>query len=169
MGGSAKLRANMPRFLDIAERNKIFILTDLDSTVCAPELLSDWLRGNERPQSMCLRVAVRASESWVLADHVAMNNFFGKKNGLLSNLPRDSDALDNPKGKLLELAARYAPKVIKDDILPKHGARTSVGVGYNQQLYAYIMNHWSPARACQRSDSLMRARRAIKLFIESQI
>ena len=167
MGGSDKLRANVPRFIDIAQREKIIILTDLDNTVCAPQLLSDWLPRDTRLQQLCLRVAVKASESWVLADHEAMFNFFGKKPALLSNLPTNPDALDSPKARLLELAARYAPKEIKDDILPRQGTRASVGIGYNQQLSACIMNHWSADRASQHSDSLMRARRAIKVLIES--
>lgn len=155
--GSGYLRSRMQNWRQIARRQAILILTDLDRIDCAPTMRADWIGPTPLPENLILRIVVREIESWALADHDAIRMLIGNK----GTLPPSPDTLPDPKRHLLRLA-RSASRSIRSDLLIEAGAIASQGVGYNARLTAWVHSSWSPARAAMRSPSLERARMRLK-------
>ena len=150
--GNGYLRARMSSWCQMAQRQVMFVLTDLDRANCLVEFRDQWLV-TEAPKNLLLRIAVREVESWVLADHVAMRALMGAK-GVLPVAP---DELADPKQSLLRLA-KGAPRQVRDDLLKAIGGNLAQGLGYNARLSAWVHSDWCPQRAAERSPSLARAR-----------
>lgn len=151
--GFGYLRSRMKSWRQMAQHQVVVILTDLDKTVCPSALLDDWFAASPRPANLLLRVAVRESESWLLADHQAMRKLLGPR----GVLPPDPDQLPDPKQHLLKLASS-ASRDVRLDLVKAKGQVCSQGIGYNARLTDLIRTDWSPERAAQRSPSLARAR-----------
>ncbi len=153
-GGNGYLQKRISIFCNIANRNPLLLITDLDRTLCAPSLKDEWMGDRKHPDKMLFRVAVREIEAWLLADHAGMKKLLG--NGA-TKLPLNPDSLDDPKLALLRFARR-APRDVRSDLLPAAGAIASQGLGYNQRLGDFVHNTWNPVIAASRSDSLRRTR-----------
>jgi hypothetical protein len=152
-GGRGYLRMRMSSWRQMAQRQAVLVLTDLDLIDCPPTLLRDWLAGQGAPAGLLMRIAVRTIESWVLADHEAMRQLIGPKVAL----PACPDDLRNPKQHLLKLA-QHARRDVRMDLVKQAGAVASQGIGYNARLADWVASTWSPERAAERSPSLRRTR-----------
>lgn len=156
--GSGYLRSRMDSWRQMANRQIVIVLTDLDSAVCPVVLLDDWLGvGRPCPHNLLLRIAEREVESWLLADHEALEKLFGNR----GRFPVDPDDLPDPKRHLLGLA-RQAPRAVREDLIAQQGAIAKQGIGYNRRLVEWVQSEWSPERAAARSPSLSRARDAMR-------
>lgn len=161
--GNGDLRSSIKKFMNLVKQsheNKVFLITDLDNRPCAPALIGDWLKGHVLPANFYLRIAVREAESWVLADHKAMVDFFGSK--LEGHLPVDPDSLPDPKKKLLSLVKKHGKREIRNTFVSEKDAASSQGIGYQEILSEYIGSYWDYDRAAGLSDSLMRAIRSVR-------
>ena len=153
-GGAGYLRARMNSWKQMAARQTVLLLTDLDAVSCPLQLRTDWLGTNQPcPANLLFRIAVREVEAWLLADHQAMTQLMGKK----VKLPDAPDALPDPKQFLLK-QAKNAPRAVREDLLAAQGAIARQGLGYNTRLTAWVEKEWSPQRAAEHS----RARRALQ-------
>jgi hypothetical protein len=157
-GGFGYLRSRMDIWRQMANRQIVIVVTDLDRAVCPLVLLQDWL-GTERqcPQDLLLRIAEREVESWLLADHAAFEKLIGNK----GRLPVEPDKLPDPKRHLLTLAQK-APRAVREDLVAQQGALAKQGIGYNRRLVGWVQEEWSPERAATRSPSLSRAINAVR-------
>jgi len=109
--GKAHLRQSLNGYNQAARFTPWVVLVDLDLEYeCAPLLCGEWLP-NPAPD-MCLRVAVREVETWLLADRERMARFLSVP---VSRIPFDPEALDDPKGKLVQLARRSRRRDIRED------------------------------------------------------
>ena len=156
-GGFGYLRTNVDKWCELALRVPVVLLTDLDKSRCPRRLLDQWLGKRTQPNDFIFRVAVRETESWLLADHVAIRQLVGPR----GRLPPNPDELPEPKSFLLKLASR-ANKEVRDDLVAQRGAISSQGIGYNTRLSIFVQNAWDPERAAQRSQSLSRARERLR-------
>jgi hypothetical protein len=154
-GGNGYLRTSIDKFSRFARTTPVVVITDLDRTVCAPQLLARWFGSRSKPEDLVLRVAVREVESWLIADHEGMSRLLGPR----VRLPPDPDGIADPKRLLLTLAKRAAREV-RADLVAQDGAAASQGLGYTARLAAFVEKDWSPERAAQKSSSLARARTA---------
>lgn len=155
--GFGYLRSKMNSWRQMADRQAVLVLTDLDRISCPIVLLDNWSGSQGAlPRNLMLRIAVREVESWVLADHDGMRQLIGVR----GQLPQTPDLLPDPKQHLLGLA-RLAPRAVRQDMIADRGAVASQGIGYNRRLVHWVSNVWSPDRAAQRSPSLQRARMAL--------
>ena len=155
--GNGYLRSRMRSWCQMARHQPVVVLTDLDRVACPKTLLDDWFAQLPRSANLMVRVAVRQSESWLLADHEAMRKLIGPRGAL----PPQPDSLPNAKEHLLQLA-RLAPREVRLDLIKTAGSISSQGIGYNARLTDLIQADWSPERAAQRSPSLERARRRMR-------
>ncbi len=155
--GFGYLRSRMKSWCQMAGHQGVVILTDLDQAVCPSALQDDWFAASPRPANLLLRVAVRESESWLLADHQAMRKLLGPR----GVLPENPDQLPDPKQYLLRLATA-ASRDVRLDLVKAAGQICSQGIGYNARLTDLVRTDWSPERAAQRSPSLARARRRMQ-------
>ncbi len=141
------------------------ILLDLDNDGnCAPDILPRWL---PHPSPlMCLRVAVRKLEAWILSDAERIAQFLGISQ---AHIPPDPALLPNPKATLISLATRSRRSDIRDDLVPRPGSGQAVGPAYASRLIEFAYNRdsgWRPEVAETRSDSLRRCVAAIRHLVE---
>ena len=146
----------MPSWRQLAGLQGVMVLTDLDRVACPSLLLKDWCGATPLPPNLLIRVAVREVESWLLADHDAMRALIGPR----GTLPEEPDLLPDPKQKLISLA-RYAPRDVRDDLMPEKGTTARQGIGYNNRLVRLVRERWSPKLAEGRSRSLQKARQRL--------
>ncbi len=161
--GFGYLRSGMPKWRELAKRQVVLIITDLDRLNCPQKLVEGWLGNQPAPENLLLRVAVREVESWVLADHEALRKLLGSK----GKLPAAPDTLPDPKSHLLALA-HSASRSVREDLVQQNGSVASQGIGYNNRLTAWVHSEWCPERASQRSPSLQRARMRLRELLVSQ-
>ena len=152
--GSGYLRSKMDSWCEMAKRKPVFLLIDLDRTVCPAELRAAWIGNRKPPENLVMRVAVREIEAWILADHQALKTIVGSR----GSFPVDPDSLPDPKQYFLRLVARQARREIREELVAGAGAIASQGIGYNALLGHLVSTVWSPERAAHRSKSLHKAR-----------
>lgn len=157
--GFGYLRSRMDSWRQMANRQIVVVLTDLDRLACPLLLLEDWLGADrQHPENLLLRIAEREVESWLLADHEALGKLLGSK----ARFPVQPDTLPDPKQHLLGLAQK-APRAVREDLVAQQGAVARQGIGYNHRLVDWVQTEWSPERAAARSPSLCRARNAMRV------
>jgi hypothetical protein len=159
--GNSQLLGGVHKYV-AASQNGIphIILTDLDRTVCAPELLRKW----EVPKLeglMLFRIAVREIESWLLADRKGIADLFKVPLGKIAAQP---DELADPKSELLSIVRRCRSGRLKQDILPASGSSASIGPFYNDILGAFVRRDWNVENAMAYSPSLRKAVQRIGSF-----
>ena len=152
-GGAGYLRASFGKFCQMAQREYVLLLTDLDRSECAQNLISSWTGGVALPPKLVFRVPVREIEAWLLADRQGMAQLLGVGE---ASLPLDPDALPDPKRSLLNIA-KGAARNIRAELLITRGSVASQGLGYNRVLAEFVSHNWSIERAIQSSASLRRA------------
>ena len=130
----------------------IFMLTDLDSPkICPPTLIQSWIKGTLN-LGFFLRVAVMEVESWVMADQHAFAEFLQIP---ANQIPYKTDEILDPKQTLVSLAKKSKCTLIRRDLVPGKGAKTSkVGPRYNTRLSEFVQNYWDFNRAACVSPSL---------------
>jgi hypothetical protein len=160
--GKDYLRQNVTRFSHAAAYKPFIILTDLDEEDCPPGMLKHWLPQGHHA-NLVLRIAVRAVESWLLADRDHLAEFMGIAGVAIPQWP---DNQRDPKSLLVDLARRSRRRDIREDLVPVPGSTSKVGKNYVGRLIQFVGNAWRVDTATrQRSASLDRAIRALQLFM----
>jgi hypothetical protein len=156
--GKSNLDPKLPAYAAAARHGAWLVLRDLDHDAdCAPTLIETLLA--TRPPTLLLRVPVRSVEAWILADAKGVAEALAVP---ISAVPRDPEALNHPKRSLVHLARRSRSKLVRQDMLPQKGHSVGVGPGYTARLIEIATEHWNPARASKRSDSLARCLAALR-------
>ena len=151
--GKPALRPRVQGYNNAARRAPWIVLVDLDDEYpCAPPLCQAWVP--DPSPLLCFRVAVRQVEAWLLADHERLAEFLGVP---ASRVPRDPEALENPKRTLVDLAQRSRRRSLRDDIVPRVGSGRSVGPAYASRIIEFVDRVWRPAEAAHQAESLGRA------------
>lgn len=159
--GITNLFRRLPGFNAAAEHAPWVVLIDLDAAECAPALIQ---RHVPRPSSgMLIRVAVRAVESWLLADRECLAEFLSVSP---SRIPQDPDGEQSPKDALVEIARHSRRRSIREDMVPRAGSGRRVGPAYEARLIEFIAGRsesptWQPRRAAESSSSLRRCLTAL--------
>jgi hypothetical protein len=151
--GNGYLKKRLPNFRQMAKREIVLVLTDLDDSDCAPSLLEKWADGQAFPENLLVRVAVREIEAWLLSDRNGMANLLGISP---NKIPLDVESLGDPKRFLLNLA-RNAKREVRSELIVAKGAAASQGLGYNRLLSAFAATNWQLEDAINSSASLSKA------------
>lgn len=140
-----------------ARHSPWLILADLDQDYeCAPALVTDWIP--KASAGLCLRIAVREVESWLLADAPALAKFLAIRT---SRVPLSPDSLPSPKQTLVDLARLCRRGDIRQDIVPRLNSGNKIGPAYNSRLIEFVTEDWRPGVAEVSSPSLRSCRAAI--------
>jgi len=163
--GKQHLLARLPSYNEAARRSRWLVIVDLDNDdKCAPPFVQAAL---PTPSSgMQLRVAVRAIESWLLADADRLAASLGISPAVV---PRDPDMEENPKCTLVNLARRSRRKAIRGSVVPRPGSGADVGPGYLTWVTEFVAaagDGWRPEVAAEYSDSLRRCVSALRRWSE---
>ena len=157
--GKTSVRAKIRGNNRSAGHLRWLVLVDLDREFgCAPELVRNWLP--DPAAYLRLRVAVRAVESWLLADGANLGAPLGA-------IPAAPDSPDDPKAAMLALAARSRHRVVREDMLPAAGSKIKTGPAYNARLIGFVERYWQPAAAASIWPSLRRTRRSLAELIRT--
>lgn len=157
-GGKGKLDERLPGYSAAANGAPWLVLRDLDHDApCAGELIPRLI--NAPGRFLCLRVAVRASEAWLLADAERFADFMRISR---SRITLEPDKLADPKLEIVNLARGSRKPVIVSDMVPKQGASRKIGPGYEARIIEFADERWRPDIARTRSPSLDRCIRALE-------
>ncbi|RMD60166.1 hypothetical protein D6833_10280 [Candidatus Parcubacteria bacterium] len=131
--------------------NPILMLVDFMDTgfACPPEVPSRWLP--HRHDKMLIRAAVPELESWLLADSQNLARFLGIAQTLI---PKNPEAVSDPKQTLVSLARRSRSRALRDAIVPPQNISAVVGPGYSAAIEEFVEKYWSVHAAVKRSPSL---------------
>ncbi|MDA8051500.1 MAG: hypothetical protein M0002_16115 [Rhodospirillales bacterium] len=155
--GKHHLRQRIAGYNNAARHAPWIVLVDLDREAdCAPPLRQKWLPGPA--PHLCFRIAVRAVESWLLADADALAAFLGVAR---SKVPSQPEALADPKSAMVTLARGSRRRDIREDMVPRPESGRAVGPAYASRLIEFAASHWQPAVAAGRAESLHRACRSL--------
>jgi len=151
--GKEYIRQRIRGYNNAARHSPWIVVVDLDRNAdCAPRLRAEWLPDPAR--LLCFRIAVRAVESWLLADrqHIAAFLRVARR-----QIPDDPEGLSDPKQIMVNLARRSRSREIREDMVPRTGSGRSVGPAYSSRLIEFAVNQWRPKLAATQSNSLQRA------------
>lgn len=153
--GKDKLDANLLGYQAASRFGPWLVIRDLNNDAeCAPDLRGT-LISHENPL-FCFRVAVREIEAWLMADRVAFSRYIGVPQALV---PRDPEAINDPKQFVANLARRSRRRVIRNEVPPRPGVTSKIGPRYTARLTEFATKRWNPERAATASQSLSRCRR----------
>lgn len=159
--GKPALLRSIAGYNHAAKYSPWVVLVDLDRDCdCAPTCAGRWLA--EPAPQMLLRIAVRAIESWLLADHERVAELLGLS---VKAIPSDPDQIENPKQRLVDLARRSRRRVIREELVPRVASGRAVGPFYTARMIEFVEDTragWRPAAAVHRSDSLARCVRRLR-------
>ena len=143
---------------NLAKASPVLMLTDLDNGLCAPKLLSEWLKNSRHPNFM-LRVAVREVEAWLLACDQELRKFLSLRKAI--NFP-EPEALKDPKLELLRLADSSPRREVREGIARRDpGGNLLQGPAYNSTLGRFVNDSWDPLFASSKCPSLHRMFKAL--------
>lgn len=163
--GKAKLDPKLPGLNKAAAGTPWLVLRDVDhddAGSCVPDLLGALLKGDPLSPRMCLRLAVRAVEAWLLADHEAFAEYFG----IRRRLPDDPEQEPDPKATVVNLCRKSGKPRIREGMVPRPGGRRSVGPEYVALIQDYAASAWDPERARLAAASLHRAMNSLERMKE---
>jgi len=163
--GKSNLRQRLAGYNRAARHAPWVVVVDLDhSADCAPPFCEDWLP--QPSNHMRFRVAVRAIEAWLLADHERLATFLSIP---AVRVPADPEALDDPKLTMINLARQSRRRGIREDMVPRPNSGRHVGPAYTSRLIEFVETEWRPEIAAERADSLGRCRMRLKELIDDWI
>jgi hypothetical protein len=158
--GKASIDRNIRGYNNAARFSPWIVMRDLDhDAACAPELAAAILPWPS--QWMRLRIAVRALESWLLADAEALSNYLHIRR---AHVPNNPEALDDPKRSLVDLARRSRRAAIRDDMVPAEGVTSRVGPAYPSRVAEFARTQWRPGVAREHSESLRSCIESVRLL-----
>lgn len=156
---------NLPGYNHAACFAPWVVLLDLDDECCAPPCRQRWLPHPAR--LMCLRIAVRAIESWLLADRERIADLLRVS---VSRVPENPESLPDPKGALIDLARQSRSRRVRNELVPRPAAGRRVGPSYTTQMIAFVQDTergWRPEiAAVTAAESLDRCLRAIRALVD---
>jgi len=156
--GKAHLRQRIRAYNQAANISPWVVLVDLNGDAdCPPPLVTQWLP-HPSPQ-MCFRVAVRAVESWLLADRERISQFLGVR---IERVPHAPELIEDPKVLMVQLASWSRRRDIREDMVPRPGSGRRTGPAYSSRLIEFAENHWRPRISARSSDSLRRCLRRLR-------
>jgi hypothetical protein len=159
-GGFGWIKKRIGGFNNAAKGMPYFVLTDLDTSECAPALIRQWLR-TPKHSNLLLRVAVREVETWLLGCRGLFAAFLAVPE---NRIPADVEEIPNPKEFVVNLARRSRKRDIRVDIVPEDGSTAKVGPDYNGRLMHFVETSWDPAVAKVHSPSLRKTIDALDRF-----
>jgi hypothetical protein len=164
--GKSHILRSLAGYNSAARFQPWIVLVDLDAEACVVVAKKNWLPA---PSGlMCLRIAVRELEAWLLADRERFADYFAVSPDLV---PPDPDQLDDPKLTLIKIVRRSRRSAIRADMVPDHALGQSIGPAYAARIMEFIESDagWRVESASGRSPSLRRAVTAISAFQDRDI
>lgn len=163
-GGVGAIKTNLSRFCNACKTIPHVICVDLDRSKCAPRLLSEWGFNSANHPNLLLRVAVRETEAWLLADQKGVAEFLRVP---VVKVPAYPESLSDAKRTLINLARRSRSKRLMEELVPANGSSASVGPSYNALLSEFVREKWDMQQAGNQAPSLAKAIARLSTFMRA--
>lgn len=153
-GGKQRLDARLAKYNEAAKFAPWLALRDSDRDAgdCPARLRQSLLTGAQS-SALCLRLAVRTLDAWLLADRQAFSAFFSVP---LPKVPHHPEELDRPKDALTQACRHSRTRAVREAMVPPKG-RPGPGPEYTSYLLDYCRSSWRPDVAAEAAPSLRRA------------
>lgn len=152
MGGKRRLDDKLPGYVNAARFGPWIVQRDLDNdAACAPDLVRRLV--HNPPLDLCLIVALRQVDAWLLADRKAIAAHLRVAKTLV---PEDPEALPDAKMALVNLARRSRAREVRRDMIPTVGSGRRIGGGYTARMQAFVQQDWDFRQAARVAPSLAR-------------
>jgi hypothetical protein len=160
--GKERIVSNLDKYNNAAALMPVIVLLDLDNETCAPTYVDALLPA--RSLQLCMRVAVREIEAWLLADRDGIAQHLAVSRDLV---PRDPESEQDPKRLVVNLAKRSRTRWIREEVAPRPGAKRLVGAAYVEHLLAFVHTKWDIDQSIANAASLERACRDLQRRLSS--
>lgn len=152
MGGKQRLLSRLRGYVNAARFAPWVVQCDLDDDGdCAPELARRLVA--DPPPGLCLIIAVRQTELWLLADRRGISAHLRIGEAHVTESPEE---LGDAKAALVDLARRSRNRDVREDVVPAIGSGRRVGSGYTARMQAFVNQEWDFRRAAVTAPSLAR-------------
>ncbi|GHU95245.1 hypothetical protein FACS1894156_4550 [Bacteroidia bacterium] len=169
-----QIKSKIQEFNQLSLSYPVVLLTDLDASFCAPQLLQQIIPNKNK--NFIFNVAVDEGEAWLMADREGFAEYFQIK---IDDMPSSLQTKQGGQKALTEmnfkvksswyltheLIEKSRKQELKQQLIPKKGA--AKGPEYNSCILPFIENKWDIDRACTNSDSLNRMIVRIKKLVQS--
>ena len=169
-----QIKSKIGEFNKLSASFPVILLTDLDATICAPELMRQLLP-NDKHANFIFNIAVDEAEAWLMADRVGFSEYFAID---VDEMPVSCQTKQGGRTVLTEMDFRYKSSMyLTHDLIkksrkkefikqltPREGA--SKGPEYNSVILPFIENKWNIDDALTNSDSLERMIFRINALVE---
>ncbi|MGL5139044.1 MAG: hypothetical protein ACRC7G_14905, partial [Beijerinckiaceae bacterium] len=166
VGGKSEIDRLLPKYAKAATHGvPRLVIRDLDRDASCPgELVARLVP--DKPNELCLRIAVREIESWLIADVEAFANLIPIRK---SELPLNTDDIADPKRLILDAVRRRGGKSLQRQLLSRSGEQAFEGPEYASFMQRFATDCWDASKAIRdgRSASLTRSATRIEQFIRS--
>lgn len=164
--GKSKLDARLAHYNKAARHGGWLVLRDADRDAgdCPAALRRSLLTVPQSPP-LCLRLAVRTVEAWLLADAEAFSSHFAV---VRSRIPVDPEGELRPKEALVNACRASQRRDVRVGMTPPAG-KTGVGPEYTTFLSDYCRRSWRPDVAAASAPSLTRALREIDRLLTTSV
>ena len=156
--GNTYIKENIRTFNAASQYLPYIVITDLDRTSCAPQLIREWINFDIH-KNMLFRVAEKEIDAWLLSDR---EEFAKLMNIPINKIPVNTQEIADPKRYIINLARKSRKKSFKD-IVPNGMGKQ--GPGYNIVLQKFVYEQWNAERAANCNESLRKTIDRLKNFI----
>lgn len=153
-GGKQRFDARLAKYNEAAKFAPWLALRDADRDAgdCPARLRRSLLAGAQS-SALCLRLAVRTLDAWLLADRQAFSGHFAVP---VSRMPLAPEELDRPKDALTQACRHSRRRSVRDAMVPPSG-RQGPGPEYTAYVLEYCNASWRPDVAAELAPNLRRA------------
>ena len=158
----SKLKNSMDKFVNLSRNSYLILLTDLDSSDCAPQVVNDFLSDISKPDYFIFNVAVQEAESWLMSDREGFAKYFKVD---INKVPQIKH-YRRQEPVIKELGFQYKPSLyMLREIIP-HSRSSKIrnqlklepnlkkSKEYNSAILPFIINCWNIHNAKSNSTSL---------------
>lgn len=151
--GKVRFDARIASFNQAARFSPWFAIRDADQDGAdCPVALRKLLLTRPQSAALCLRLAVRTIETWLLADRETFASHFDIA---VAKVPRDPEQLKNPKNAVVAACRSSRRRDVREGAVPPAGAH-GTGPEYTTLLGDYCRGAWRPDHAAITAPSLRR-------------
>ena len=144
----------------------VLALRDLDQDAPCPGALVARILPDRNPR-LLLRICIRESETWLMADSVAYAKFCGVKE---SRIPKDLEAIPDPKRLILNWANSGEASKLKRHVDEQRRTGVPDWSLLGEWHAEFAANHWDPIKAAKsgRSASLTKALTRLRELVKRE-